>query len=133
YKQVRSFAAATGRPGQIPALQGGPAVSSASDSVIVIPARMAATRLPGKPLADIAGEPMIVHVWRRATEAGIGPVVVGAGEQRIVDAVCAAGGRAILTDPDLPSGSDRIAAVLEIIDPARRFANVVNLQGDLPT
>jgi 3-deoxy-manno-octulosonate cytidylyltransferase (CMP-KDO synthetase) len=108
-------------------------VSAGRDSIVVIPARMASVRLPGKPLADIAGVPMIVQVWRRATEAAIGPVVVGAAEQVIVDAVRAAGGEAVLTDPDLPSGSDRIARVLEIIDPARRFATVVNLQGDLPT
>jgi 3-deoxy-manno-octulosonate cytidylyltransferase (CMP-KDO synthetase) len=108
-------------------------MSARSDSVVVIPARMASVRLPGKPLADVAGAPMIVQVWRRATEADIGPVVVGAAEQVIVDAVRAAGGEAVLTDPDLPSGSDRIARALEMVDPGRRFATVVNLQGDLPT
>lgn len=99
----------------------------------MIPARMASTRLPGKPLADILGAPMIVHVWRRACEADAGPVVVACAEAEIADAVTAAGGRAVLTSPDLPSGSDRIFAALEAADPDRRFDTVVNLQGDLPT
>ena len=101
--------------------------------IVVIPARLAATRLPGKPLARIAGQPMIVHVWRRAVEAAIGPVVVAAGDPAIVAAVEAAGGRAVLTDPDLPSGSDRVCAALDRVDPDRRHDVVVNLQGDLPT
>lgn len=100
--------------------------------ILMIPARMASSRLPGKPLADIHGMPMIVQVWRRALEADIGPVVVAAGEQPIVDAVEAAGGRAVLTDPDLPSGTDRIHQALEIIDPDRTHDTVVNVQGDLP-
>ncbi|VUX46872.1 3-deoxy-manno-octulosonate cytidylyltransferase [Candidatus Defluviicoccus seviourii] len=102
-------------------------------SIIMIPARMASTRLPGKPLADILGAPMIVHVWRRACEADAGPVVVACAEPEIADAVTAAGGRAVLTSPDLPSGSDRIFAALEAVDPDGRFDTVVNLQGDLPT
>ncbi|MBM3565889.1 MAG: 3-deoxy-manno-octulosonate cytidylyltransferase, partial [Alphaproteobacteria bacterium] len=89
--------------------------------VVVIPARLAATRLPNKPLADIGGEPMIVHVWRRATEAGIGPVLVAAAEAEIADAVRAAGGEAVMTPPDLPSGSDRIFAALSAYDPQGRF------------
>ncbi|MEX1108166.1 MAG: 3-deoxy-manno-octulosonate cytidylyltransferase [Dongiaceae bacterium] len=101
--------------------------------LIAIPARMASTRLPGKPLADIAGEPMIVHVWRRACEADVGPVLVAAGEAAIVDAVRAAGGKAVLTDADLPSGSDRIHQAVERIDPDGRHDVIVNLQGDLPT
>lgn len=101
--------------------------------IIVIPARLASTRLPDKPLARIAGEPMIVHVWRRGVEAGVGPTVVAAAEQSIVDAVKAAGGEAMLTDPDLPSGSDRIAQLLAIHDPDRRHDIIINLQGDLPT
>jgi 3-deoxy-manno-octulosonate cytidylyltransferase (CMP-KDO synthetase) len=106
----------------------------ASDAAIVIvPARMASTRLPGKPLADIHGRPMIAHVVDRATEAAIGPVVVAAAEAEIADAVTAAGGRAVLTRPDHPSGSDRIAEALARIDPDRRYRVVVNLQGDLPT
>ena len=87
------------------------------NSLVVIPARMAATRLPGKPLADIGGVPMIVRVLRCAEQAGIGPVAVAAGDIEIVRAVEAAGGRAVLTDPALPSGSDRILAALAVLDP----------------
>ena len=106
----------------------------ASDAaIVIIPARMASTRLPGKPLADVHGRPMIAHVVDRATEAAIGPVVVAAAEAEIADAVTAAGGRAVLTRPDHPSGSDRIAEALARIDPDRRYRVVVNLQGDLPT
>lgn len=101
--------------------------------IVIVPARMASTRLPGKPLADIAGAPMIVHVWRRATEADIGPVVVAAAEAEIVAAVEAAGGRAVATRPDHASGSDRIFEALGRIDPDRRHDAVVNVQGDLPT
>src|SRR3989338_6217161 len=100
--------------------------------IVLIPARMAATRLPDKPLADIGGLPMIVRVLRQAELAGVGPVVVAAGDQAIVDAVTAAGGRAVLTDPDLPSGSDRILAALEAIDPGEAHDVVINLQGDMP-
>ncbi|MES2473706.1 MAG: 3-deoxy-manno-octulosonate cytidylyltransferase [Pseudomonadota bacterium] len=100
--------------------------------VLLIPARMASTRLPAKPLADIGGIPMIVRVWQRAMAAGLGPVVVAAGEAEIVTAIENAGGRAVLTDPDLPSGSDRIWAGLQAIDPEGRHDVVVNLQGDLP-
>jgi 3-deoxy-manno-octulosonate cytidylyltransferase (CMP-KDO synthetase) len=94
---------------------------------------MASTRLPGKPLADIHGEPMIVHVWRRAREAQIGPVVVAAEDERIVAAVRAAGGEAVMTRPDHGSGSDRIYEALRTIDPEMRFETIVNVQGDLPT
>ena len=100
--------------------------------LILIPARMAATRLPGKPLADIAGVPMIVRVLRRALEAGVGPVAVAAGDSEIVEAVERAGGRAVRTDPALPSGSDRIMAGLAALDPEGRVDAVVNLQGDMP-
>ncbi|WP_394762389.1 3-deoxy-manno-octulosonate cytidylyltransferase [Phenylobacterium sp.] len=100
--------------------------------IVIIPARMAATRLPGKPLADIEGIPMIVRVLRQAEAAGVGPVAVAAGDSAIVDAVTAAGGRAVLTDPDLPSGSDRIVAALAELDPDRRHDVVINLQGDIP-
>ena len=100
--------------------------------IVVIPARMAASRLPGKPLADIAGEAMIVRVWRQAIKAGIGPVVVAAGDRGIGDAIERAGGRAVMTDPGLPSGSDRIHAAVNAIDPQGRFDAVINLQGDLP-
>jgi 3-deoxy-manno-octulosonate cytidylyltransferase (CMP-KDO synthetase) len=100
--------------------------------IVLIPARMAATRLPGKPLADIAGVPMIVRVLRQAQAAGVGPVAVAAGDREIVEAVEAAGGRAVLTDPDLPSGSDRIVAALRELDPQGAHDVVVNLQGDIP-
>jgi 3-deoxy-manno-octulosonate cytidylyltransferase (CMP-KDO synthetase) len=100
--------------------------------IVLIPARMAATRLPGKPLADIGGAPMIVRVLRQAEAAGIGPVAVAAGDREIVEAVEAAGGRAVLTDPDLPSGSDRIVAALRELDPQGAHDVVVNLQGDIP-
>jgi 3-deoxy-manno-octulosonate cytidylyltransferase (CMP-KDO synthetase) len=100
--------------------------------ILLIPARMAATRLPGKPLADIGGLPMIVRVLRQAEAAGIGPVAVAAGDAEIVQAVEAAGGRAVLTDPDLPSGSDRILAALGALDPEGRHDVVINLQGDIP-
>jgi 3-deoxy-manno-octulosonate cytidylyltransferase (CMP-KDO synthetase) len=100
--------------------------------ILLIPARMAATRLPGKPLADIGGLPMIVRVLRQAEAAGIGPVAVAAGDAEIVQAVEAAGGRAVLTDPDLPSGSDRILAALGALDPEGRHNVVINLQGDIP-
>lgn len=99
----------------------------------MVPARMASTRLPGKPLAEIAGAPMIVQVLRRAREADVGPVVVACAEPEIAQAVRAAGGRAVLTRPDHPSGSDRIFEALQVIDGAGRFEVVINLQGDLPT
>ncbi len=101
--------------------------------IVIIPSRMASTRLPGKPLADIHGIPMIVHVLRRAQEAGIGPVAVACAEPEIAQAVRAAGAIAILTDPSLPSGSDRVHAALASLDPQGRHDVVVNLQGDFPT
>lgn len=100
--------------------------------LIVIPARLAATRLPDKPLAMLGDAPMIVQVWRRAMEAALGPVLVAAGDAAIADAVRAAGGEAVLTDPDLPSGTDRVHAALQERDPEGRFRTVINLQGDLP-
>jgi 3-deoxy-manno-octulosonate cytidylyltransferase (CMP-KDO synthetase) len=100
--------------------------------IILIPARVAADRLPGKPLADIAGAPMIVHVWRRAVTADIAPVVVACGDRAIADAVEAAGGRAVMTDPQQPTGSDRIHQAIVQLDPDRAFDAVINVQGDLP-
>jgi 3-deoxy-manno-octulosonate cytidylyltransferase (CMP-KDO synthetase) len=100
--------------------------------IVIIPARLAASRLPGKPLADIGGAPMIVQVLRRANEAAVGPVAVAAGDVEIVQAVTAAGGRAVLTDPGLPSGSDRILAALADLDPEGAHDVVINLQGDMP-
>jgi 3-deoxy-manno-octulosonate cytidylyltransferase (CMP-KDO synthetase) len=108
-------------------------VTAPRTPVVLIPARLGSTRLPGKPLADIHGEAMIVHVWRRAVEAGIGPVAVACAEVEIAAAVSAAGGCAVLTSPDHASGSDRIFEALETIDPEGAFDAVVNLQGDLPT
>jgi 3-deoxy-manno-octulosonate cytidylyltransferase (CMP-KDO synthetase) len=99
--------------------------------LVLIPARMAATRLPGKPLADVGGRPMIVRAWERAAASGL-PVAVAAGDVEIVEAIQAAGGTAILTDPDLPSGSDRIMAALTALDPEGRHDAVINLQGDMP-
>ena len=101
--------------------------------IVIIPARMASTRLPDKPLADIHGETMIVHVWRRAMEADIGPVIVAAGETEIVESVLAAGGNAVLTDPGHLSGSDRIHEALQTCDPEGKHDAIVNIQGDLPT
>ena len=101
--------------------------------IVVIPSRMASTRLPGKPLADIHGKPMIVHVLDRAREADIGPAAVACGDPEIAEAVRAAGGIAVMTDPSLPRGSDRVHAALAVLDPQGRYDVVVNLQGDLPT
>jgi 3-deoxy-manno-octulosonate cytidylyltransferase (CMP-KDO synthetase) len=104
-----------------------------ADVLILIPTRMAATRLPGKPLAEIAGMPMIAHVLRRAQEAEIGPVVVATDAREIAVAVEKAGGRAVLTRADHASGSDRIFEALTQVDPQGRVKIVVNMQGDLPT
>ncbi|MGC1464947.1 MAG: 3-deoxy-manno-octulosonate cytidylyltransferase [Pseudolabrys sp.] len=103
------------------------------DAIILIPARMASTRLPGKPLVDIAGLPMIVHVLRRAAAAGIGEAVVATDSGEIAEAVENSGGRALMTRADHASGSDRIFEALQTLDPERRFGTVVNVQGDLPT
>lgn len=106
---------------------------SSHSPIVLIPARMRASRLPGKPLADIHGRPMIAHVIDRAQEADVGPVAVAAAEPEVAAAAEAAGARAVLTDPDLPSGSDRIMAALAMLDPEGRHDVVVNVQGDLPT
>jgi 3-deoxy-manno-octulosonate cytidylyltransferase (CMP-KDO synthetase) len=100
--------------------------------IVIIPARLAATRLPGKPLAEIGGAAMIVRVLRQALAADIGPVAVAAGDPEIAHAVREAGGVAVLTDPALPSGSDRIMAALNALDPQGRHDAVINLQGDMP-
>ena len=101
--------------------------------IIIIPARMAATRLPRKPLLDIHGKPMILHVCDRALEADIGHIVVAAGDKEIYDVVRDAGLEAVLTNPELPSGSDRIYEALKIVDAEQKYDIIVNLQGDLPT
>jgi 3-deoxy-manno-octulosonate cytidylyltransferase (CMP-KDO synthetase) len=103
------------------------------DPIILIPARLAASRLPGKPLAPIAGEPMIVHVWRRACEAGIGPVRVATDSGEIAEAVRSAGGEAVMTRKDHLNGSSRIFEAVQSLDPNGRHDVIVNLQGDLPT
>lgn len=100
--------------------------------VIVIPARMASTRLPGKPLADIAGLPMVVRVWKQAVAAELGPVIVAVAEREIADAIEKAGGTAVMTDAALPSGSDRAFQAVQKFDKACKHDVVVNLQGDLP-
>jgi 3-deoxy-manno-octulosonate cytidylyltransferase (CMP-KDO synthetase) len=102
------------------------------ETIILIPARMTASRLPGKPLADIAGQPMIVHVLRRALAANIGEVAVATDSEAIATAVEKANGRAVMTRADHASGSDRIHEALEALDPERRIDTVVNVQGDLP-
>ncbi len=101
--------------------------------VVVIPARMASRRLPGKPLADIGGIPMIVHVMQRALTANIGPVIIACAETEIAEVVKSAGGKAVMTDPDLPSGTDRVRAAVEKFDPKATYNCVINVQGDLPT
>jgi 3-deoxy-manno-octulosonate cytidylyltransferase (CMP-KDO synthetase) len=108
-------------------------MAKADDVLILIPARLHSLRLPGKPLADIAGQPMIVQVLRRAEEAKIGPVVVATDDESIATAVEKAGGRALMTQADHPSGSDRIFEALGLADPDGRARIVVNVQGDLPT
>ncbi|HXW47866.1 MAG TPA: NTP transferase domain-containing protein, partial [Xanthobacteraceae bacterium] len=104
-----------------------------ADVLVLIPARMAATRLPGKPLAEIAGAPMIVHVLNRAQEAEVGPVVIATDTPEVALAVEKAGGRAVLTRADHASGSDRIFEALGQADPRGSAKIIVNLQGDLPT
>lgn len=104
-----------------------------ADTIILIPARLASTRLPGKPLADLHGAPMIVHVVRRAEAAGAGDVVVATDSEAVAAAVEKSGGRAVMTRSDHESGSDRIYEALETVDPGHRVRTVVNVQGDLPT
>ncbi len=103
-----------------------------NDVITVIPARMNSVRLPGKPMKIIAGEPMIVHVWKRAVAAGVGPVLVACDDNRILNAIQSEGGTAMMTKSDLPSGSDRIYAALCEFDPDETYRRVINLQGDLP-
>jgi 3-deoxy-manno-octulosonate cytidylyltransferase (CMP-KDO synthetase) len=101
--------------------------------VVIIPSRRAATRLPDKPLADIHGTPMILHVWERAVAAGVGEVWVATDDTEIAEIVRTAGGQAVMTDPALPSGSDRVWAALTQIDPQGMYDIAINVQGDLPT
>lgn len=106
---------------------------SSNTPIVLIPARLAATRLPDKPMADIHGEPMIVHVWRRAVEADIGPVVVATDSDAIMEAISASGGRAVRTGAYHLNGSSRINEALAVCDPDGVHSIIVNLQGDLPT
>lgn len=101
-------------------------------TLVVIPARMHATRLPGKPLADIAGQPLIVHVWRRAMAAGRGRVIVATDAEAIAAVIRGVGGEAVMTRPDHASGSDRVFEAAGRVDPDGEFEIVLNLQGDLP-
>lgn len=107
-------------------------MKKAEPVVIIIPSRLGSSRLPGKPLAKIGDAPMIVQVWRRAVEADAGRVIVACANTEIADVVQDVGGEAVLTSPDLPSGSDRVFQALEKIDPGGMFDKIVNLQGDLP-
>ena len=100
--------------------------------IIVIPARLAASRLPGKPLAKIDGKPMIQLVWERAIAADIAPVYVATDDRDIANVITSLGGKAVMTRTDHPSGSDRIFEAVEIIDPDKNISQILNLQGDLP-
>jgi 3-deoxy-manno-octulosonate cytidylyltransferase (CMP-KDO synthetase) len=104
-----------------------------ASALIIIPARMQASRLPGKPLADINGEPMIVHVWRRVMKAEAGRVVVATDSDAIFEVVRAVGGEAVLTRPDHASGTDRVFEAASRLDPDRDIDVIVNVQGDMPT
>jgi len=104
-----------------------------SSSLIIIPSRLAATRLPQKPLADIGGKPMIVHVWERAVKAQVGPVLIASGDQEILDVLASYGGEGVLTDPALPTGTDRVMAAARHYDPEGKYDFLINVQGDLPT
>ena len=107
-------------------------MTTQENTIVMIPARMASSRLPGKPLAEIAGEALIVHVWRRAVAAEVGPVIVACAEEEIAAAIRAAGGEAVLTRAEHRSGSDRIFEALAAYDSGRRFERIINLQGDVP-
>ena len=102
-------------------------------NLIIIPARLESTRLPNKPLADIDGTPMIIHVLNRGLESACGDVVVATSNKEIQDIVESYGAKAIMTNPNHPSGSDRIYEALNIFDNDLKYKNIVNLQGDLPT
>jgi len=108
-------------------------MATLASPLVLIPARMASTRLPGKMLADIGGAPMIAQVWRRAMEAKLGPVAVACDDARIAQAIEKEGGQAVMTRADHPSGSDRIFEALQKLDPEKKHDIIINLQGDLPT
>jgi len=100
--------------------------------LIVIPSRIGATRLPRKPLAEIGGEPMVVHVWRAAIESGVGDVVVATDSLDIAVVIEKAGGRPVMTSSDHPSGSDRVFEAANLVDPSGKIDIIVNVQGDQP-
>ena len=102
-------------------------------SIIVIPSRLAAQRFNRKPMALIHGKPMVLHVWEKAIKANIGPVIVACCAEEVKNTIEAVGGKAILTDPGLPSGTDRVAEALQKADPQKKYEHIINLQGDLPT
>ena len=102
------------------------------DTLIVIPARVGSTRLPGKMIADINGDPLIVRTYKSAVSANVGPVIVACDGLEIADAIEAVGGEAIITDPELPSGTDRVYAAYKKYDAEKKFKYVINVQGDLP-
>lgn len=110
-----------------------PTTPNVARTLIAIPARLAAMRLPNKPLADINGLPMIVHVWQRAMAARAGRVIVATDSKEIAQVIGRAGGEAVMTREDHPSGSDRIHEAIRAIDPDGRYDTIVNMQGDLPT
>src|SRR5437879_3602497 len=100
-------------------------------TLVVIPSRLAATRLPHKPLADICGKPMLIHVWEKAIKANVGPVIVASADQEILDVVNAFGGEGILTDSALPTGTDRVKMAVDFYDPHGKYNLIINIQGDL--
>jgi 3-deoxy-manno-octulosonate cytidylyltransferase (CMP-KDO synthetase) len=104
-----------------------------SKILTIIPARMASARLPNKPLADILGKPMILRVYEQAKKTNLGEVIVACDSKEIADIIDSVGGKAIITDPNLPSGTDRIFAALQKISNNQEFDVIINLQGDLPT
>ncbi len=101
-------------------------------TAIIIPARMASKRFPNKPMVKISGVPMIERVWRQGIKANIGDVIVACSEKEVFDLISSKGGRAIMTDPNLPSGTDRVHAAFNLIDNKSDYESIVNLQGDMP-
>ncbi len=101
-------------------------------SIIIIPSRMASTRFPGKPLAHINGIPMVQRVWQQAIKSETGEVYVACSENEVYDLICSLGGNAILTDPNLPSGTDRVYSAFQLIENSSEIDIIINLQGDMP-
>ncbi len=101
-------------------------------TVIIIPSRMASIRYPNKPMVKIKGIPMVQRVWKQAIKADIGDVFVACSEEEVFDLITSIGGKAVLTNPDLPSGTDRVYAAYNLIDQNNEYENIINLQGDMP-